>query len=116
MYECEICKAGKDIKNKVVLSCTHFLCGECFQEWEKRANTCPFCRAVFVVEDQDPENWLYLDPSEWVVYSRTDMIKGEEKIYVFRKDEQQPSWRNDNITITVRRSKRTRRKIRKLNL
>jgi hypothetical protein len=109
MYECLICKETKDVKNKVELSCSHDLCKSCLKEWQKRASTCPFCRANFVVEDPDPEEWMFLDPSEWIVYSKTDMKKGEERIYVFKKDERQPSWRNDDITIKLRRSKRVRK-------
>ena len=115
MYECQICKTEVDKKHRVVLSCSHDLCKTCLELWQKRSNSCPFCRAVFVVEDPDPEEWLYLDPSEWVVYSRTDMKRGEEKIYVYRKDEQQPSWRNDDITIKLKRTKRIKQKIRNRN-
>ncbi len=82
-------------------------------EWKKRSETCPFCRTKFTIErPEDPEKWMFLDPTEWVIYSKTDMRKGEEKIYVFRKDERQPSWRNDDITIKLRRSKRVKKIIR----
>ena len=114
MYKCEICKEHKEEKTKVELTCSHYLCKECLIEWEKRSNTCPFCRAIFVVEDPDPEEWLYLDPSEWTVYSKTDMRKGEEKIFVFRKDESPVGWRNNDLTIRIRKSKRVRKKIRNM--
>lgn len=29
----------------------------------------------------------------------------EEKIYIFRKDERQPSWRNDDVSIKVKKYK-----------
>lgn len=113
MYECLICKETKKVTAKVELSCSHHLCKNCLVEWQKRSNTCPFCRTIFEIEQtQDPESWMFLDPEEWTVYSRTDMRKGEEKIYVFKKEERQPPWRNNDITIKLRRSKRIRKMIR----
>lgn len=115
MYECLICREDKDEKDKITLPCKHCLCQGCFDEWEKRSNTCPFCRSVFIFEDPEPEGWLYLDPDEWIVYSRTDNKYGEEKIYVYRRDEPQPSWRNEDLTVPLKRNKRTRRKIKNRN-
>ena len=112
MYECFICGETKNAEDKVELSCSHHLCKMCLKEWQKKSPTCPFCRTNYIVEDPDPEEWMLLNPTEWVIYSKTDMKKGEEKIYVFRKDERQPSWRNDDITVKLRRSKRIRKIIR----
>lgn len=113
MYECLICKENKKDTDKVELSCSHSLCKNCLIQWQKRSETCPFCRSKFEIQPlEDPEGWMFLDPQEWTVYSRTDMRKGEEKIYIFRKEERQPSWRKDDITIKLRRSKRIRKMIR----
>ena len=109
MYECLICKEVKNAKDRVELSCGHDLCKNCLKEWKKRSDSCPFCRSVFEVKNPEPEEWMFLDPTEWIVYSRTDMRKGEEKIFVYRKDERQPDWRNEDITIKLKRTKRVRK-------
>lgn len=120
MYECLICRENKKNTDKVELSCSHHLCKNCLNEWKKRSETCPFCRSKFKINPWinpgNPEEWMFLDPAEWVVYSRTDMRKGEEKIYIFKKDEKQPSWRNDDITIKLKKTKRVRKIIRNKQL
>lgn len=114
MYECFICKEEREDKDKIILSCSriHVLCKLCFTEIKKRSDKCPFCRATFALEDPDPEEWLYLDPSEWVVYSKTEMVHGSEKIYVYKRNETQPSWRKNELVIEMKRTRQRNKKIR----
>ena len=115
MYQCFICYEEREEHDKVKLSCSHELCERCYQEVLKKFNNCPFCRSSFTIkemEDPDPEEWLYLDPNDWIVYSKTDRRYGTENIYVYHKDERQPSWRNDALVLNDKRI-RTRKKRKK---
>ena len=114
MYECDICYERRDCKDKIVLPCSHFLCKPCFEEVDKRSNTCPFCRADFITADPDPEEWLYLDPEEWIVYSKSADIYGSERIYIYRKEDV-PGWRNDEQIIPMKRNRQRKKRIRNKN-
>jgi len=41
---CSVCMES-DVGKAVIMSCGHTTCLGCFNEWRKRQNTCPFCRA-----------------------------------------------------------------------
>jgi hypothetical protein len=112
MYECKICLEHKDIKEKVTLRCMHDLCENCRENWEKVSESCPFCRTPMVAPEKEIEEWIFLDPDDWIVYSKTDMRYGEEKIYVYNRSDIQPSWRNDNMVIRLKRNGNRKRKIR----
>jgi len=114
MYECRICEDQKSDETKVILGCSekHPFCNECFELWKRFAplEICPYCRTPYVSEDQNPEEWLYLDPKEWVVYNKTDKKWGSGKIFVYRRDESQPSWRNDDYVVELKRNRRRKKK------
>lgn len=41
-YECAVCR--ELCVDKVNLSCTHFFCRACFEQWQQIRNNCPVCR------------------------------------------------------------------------
>lgn len=110
IYECLICYEEKEKHDKVKLACNHELCERCYQEIEKRNSSCPFCRAPIEINDPDPEEWLDLDPRDWIVYSKTDQKYGQEKIYVYRSNEIQPGWRNDAIVLSNKRTRQRKKR------
>lgn len=113
MPECEICYEKKD---KLFLPCSHSLCIECY---EKISITCPFCRHPIIAKieiekeieymESDPDYWLEYDPREWVTYSRI-LSSGIEIIRTFRRSEIPRTWRNDDLTIALKRNKQRKRR------
>ncbi|CAN6305014.1 unnamed protein product, partial [Urochloa humidicola] len=61
--ECGICL---EISRKVVLpDCAHTLCMRCYEDWNAKSKSCPFCRAC--LEDVKPGSlWMYTDDSDVV--------------------------------------------------
>lgn len=113
MHECLICYEEREDHDKVELTCSHSLCQRCYQEIQKRSDSCPFCRTTFKIEDPDPEEWLYLDPSEWVVHSSTDTVFGTERIYVYNKND--ISWRDNKHIIPLKRNRQRKKRLRNKN-
>lgn len=113
MAECEICFEEKN--EKKYLKCTHSLCTDCY---EKIPDTCPFCREPIIEKilleqhleaiETDPNYWLEYDNQVWVTYSRF-LRNGTEIIRTFRRSDVPDSWRNDDLTIVLKR-RRTRKK------
>eukprot|EP01130_Rhizamoeba_saxonica_P017446 TRINITY_DN8461_c0_g1_i1.p1 TRINITY_DN8461_c0_g1~~TRINITY_DN8461_c0_g1_i1.p1 ORF type:complete len:203 (-),score=44.73 TRINITY_DN8461_c0_g1_i1:55-663(-) len=57
--ECCICM---DRMSEIVLNCNHAFCEECLLEWNKRSETCPYCRKVANAASDDV--WVITsDPS-----------------------------------------------------
>ncbi|KAJ3682207.1 hypothetical protein LUZ60_014780 [Juncus effusus] len=56
--ECGICM---EMSGKIVLpNCTHVMCLKCFQDWNLRSKSCPFCRdSLKRIESRDL--WIYID-------------------------------------------------------
>lgn len=116
MSECEICYEEKN--EKIYLRCSHSLCNTCYDRIE---NNCPFCREPIVEKileekkleamENDPEYWLEYDNREWVTYSRF-LRNGTEIIRVFRKSEIPDSWRNDDLSIVLKRTRQRKRRAR----
>mgnify|MGYP003636932420 FL=1 len=61
--------------------------------------------------ENDPEYWLEYDNREWVTYSRF-LRNGTEIIRVFRKSEIPDSWRNDDLSIVLKRTRQRKRRAR----
>ncbi|RLN38633.1 zinc finger CCCH domain-containing protein 69-like [Panicum miliaceum] len=61
--ECGICL---EVNRKVVLpDCAHTLCMRCFEDWNAKSKSCPFCRAC--LEEVKPGRlWVYTDDSDVV--------------------------------------------------
>lgn len=106
MYQCGICLEHP--VDKITLNCGHYYCSQCIKVWQKRKNTCPYCRTPFYV-DVEPEGYLYIEQGEYDIYSRIDS-RGEEKIIIHKKNSH---WRGDKYTFEVVRPKRIRKKIKK---
>lgn len=47
---CSICM--DNVKNPVMLECTHLYCGKCIFQWIKDNKTCPYCRTPIVSYDK----------------------------------------------------------------
>ena len=114
MRECGICY---ETKLQRFLPCNHSVCYDCYERLE--GYTCPYCRAPFreppqfsIINENDPDNWLDYNPSEYVTYSRY-LRNGNEIIRVFRRNEVPSSWRNDDLTTVVRRRKLRRNRFRR---
>jgi hypothetical protein len=115
MEECGICYEEKNEYFK--LSCSHKLCTDCY---DRISNTCPFCRHPIkakieeeineFIYDDDPEYWLEYDQREWVTYSRF-MRNGNEIIRTFRRSEVPDDWRNDDLTMVLKRRRQRRRRM-----
>ena len=118
MPECEIC-FNEYQKLKTLVACKHSLCSGCFNRILEIAvknnieTTCPFCRTLVkeASEDFEIEYWLNLEKHEWISYSVT-LKNGTEIIKTYRNTEYQPSWRNDDNVIVLKRN-RSRKKYRK---
>lgn len=114
MAECEICFEEK--KEKKYLICSHSLCSDCY---EKISTTCPFCRQPIpekILREQkleametDPDYWLEYDNREWITYSRF-LRNGTEIIRTFKRSDIPDSWRNDDLTVTLKRRKTRNRR------
>jgi len=112
-FECSICYEHKTLPHKLLLDCGHFLCRSCFEEVTKRSDKCPYCRASIEEKiEEDPESWLYLDPRDWIIYSRVDKKEGEEKIYTRKKSHQEDTWRNDEMLVVVKRNRQRKKRLR----
>ncbi|OEL28706.1 hypothetical protein BAE44_0010276 [Dichanthelium oligosanthes] len=61
--ECGICL---EVSRKIVLpDCAHTLCMRCFEDWNAKSKSCPFCRAC--LEEVKPGSlWMYTDDSDVV--------------------------------------------------
>ncbi|CAL4933820.1 unnamed protein product [Urochloa decumbens] len=61
--ECGICL---EVNRKVVLpDCAHTLCMRCYEDWNAKSKSCPFCRAC--LEEVKPGSlWMYTDDSDVV--------------------------------------------------
>ncbi|VAH03905.1 unnamed protein product [Triticum turgidum subsp. durum] len=61
--ECGICL---EVNAKIVLpDCTHSLCLRCFEEWNAKSKSCPFCRAC--LQKVKPTSlWVYTDDRDVV--------------------------------------------------
>lgn len=115
MPECGVCY--EEFKSlKTLYACKHQICRSCYPKILEAATkmgnepTCPFCRTPIkeVDENFEIEYWLNLEPKEWNVYSYTNK-KGTEIIRTYKKNENQPSWRNDDNVIILRQNKRRKR-------
>jgi hypothetical protein len=115
MFKCRICYEEKNKEEREFLGCSekHPFCKTCFERWKKYdpSEICPYCRTSYVSQDPDPEEWLNLDPKEWIVYARTDHQWGIQKIHIYRRDEKQPSWRNDDYVIEMKRNRQRKRRV-----
>lgn len=50
-FECCVCFSEinpEQSDNIIVFNCNHYLCNECFEDWQQKGNTCPMCRAPIV--------------------------------------------------------------------
>lgn len=109
--ECYICyeEFSEDCFKK--LSCKHELCKECYSKL--RDETCPFCRQVIKEKIidliEDPEEWLLYDREEWITYSRT-FRNGKEIIYTYHNSDPQPSWRNDDNVMILKRNRQRKKR------
>ena len=55
MAECPIC--FDNIKENHTTECGHHFCHKCIFEWLKKHNSCPMCRCVIsIVQDNDLKN------------------------------------------------------------
>lgn len=53
---CVICQTELGQRNVVTTSCNHKFHWSCLHPWQKKQNTCPFCRVLLLtVEDEPPE-------------------------------------------------------------
>ena len=113
MPECGICYENYK-KLKTLVACKHQICKSCYPIWiEKvkkmgREPTCPFCRTPIkeTKDNYEVDYWLNLEPAEWNVYSYTTN-NGTEIIKTYKKHDPQPSWRNnDNVIILKRHRQR----------
>lgn len=61
--ECGICM---EMNSKVVLpNCTHAMCLRCYQDWNSRSQSCPFCRDN--LKKTDPGDlWIYVEEQDVV--------------------------------------------------
>lgn len=61
--ECGICM---EMNSKVVLpNCTHNMCLRCYQDWNSRSQSCPFCRDN--LKKTDPGDlWIYVEDQDVV--------------------------------------------------
>uniref|UniRef100_A0A0D9XL57 RING-type domain-containing protein n=1 Tax=Leersia perrieri TaxID=77586 RepID=A0A0D9XL57_9ORYZ len=61
--ECGICM---EMNSKVVLpNCTHAMCLRCYQDWNSRSQSCPFCRDN--LKKTDPGDlWIYVEDQDVV--------------------------------------------------
>ncbi|KAH7672932.1 putative E3 ubiquitin ligase protein [Dioscorea alata] len=61
--ECGICM---EPKAKIVLpTCIHTMCMKCYQDWQSRSRSCPFCRIdLQIVRSSDL--WIYIDKHDAV--------------------------------------------------
>mgnify|MGYP003123928403 CR=1 FL=1 len=118
MPECEICFHDY-FRLKTLDACKHKLCRECLNKILDIAAknsgepACPFCRTYIKEADEDYEieYWKNLESQEWITYSVT-LRNGTEIIKTYRSSDYQPSWRNDDNVIILKRN-RTRKKYRK---
>ncbi|KAK7301762.1 hypothetical protein RJT34_12636 [Clitoria ternatea] len=61
--ECGVCL---EVKAKVVLpNCCHSMCLECYRDWCKRSQSCPFCRDC-LKRVNSGDLWVYADTSDIV--------------------------------------------------
>jgi len=119
MAECEICYEEK--KEKITLACSHSLCATCY---ERILNNCPFCRQPIPEKinkereleamETDPNYWLDYDNREWVTYSRF-LRNGTELIRTFKRSDIPDSWRNDDLSIVLKRRKTRNRRAKNRN-
>jgi len=119
MSECEICYEEKN--EKITLACRHSLCSSCY---DRILDTCPFCRHPItekILKEQnlqametDPDYWLEYDNREWVTYSRF-LRNGTEIIRTFKRSEIPDSWRNDDMTVSLKRRKQRNRRAKNYN-
>jgi len=118
MPECEICY-NDFYSLKVLAACKHTLCRQCFNrilelaEKKETEATCPYCRTLIkeANEDYEIEYWKQLESHDWITYSVT-LKNGTEIIKTYRSSEYQPTWRNDDNVIILKRN-RCRKKYRK---
>lgn len=118
MTECQICY---NISNKLVnlSSCKHSLCKSCLNRIINISETnsieanCPFCRTALkeATVEFELEYWKNLEAEDWITYSVT-LKNGTEILKTYRSSQYQPSWRNDDNVIILKRN-RSRKKYRK---
>ncbi|XP_020080307.1 uncharacterized protein LOC109714480 isoform X1 [Ananas comosus] len=61
--ECGICM---EMNSKIVLpNCTHAMCLECYNDWNSRSQSCPFCRDSLKRVNSD-HLWIYIDARDIV--------------------------------------------------
>ena len=114
-YECQICYETIQQKEDIKwLPCSHSLCVDCFHRLND--DRCPYCRKEFMEiihvkekENIEPEDWLYLDYKEWVVYSKYSR-NGTEIIYTCRQSEEPAEWRNDVMMTKIKRRRQRKNK------
>lgn len=109
--ECDICYEEVNEKHFKSLSCKHELCQSCYSKLPNEK--CPFCRQVIqekIVElIEDPEEWLLYDAREWITYSRT-LRDGREVVYTYHRTDPQPSWRNDDNVMVLKRNRQRKKR------
>ena len=116
MPECEICYEEYN-KLKTLIACNHQLCFNCFPKIVEAATLngqypvcCPFCRTIVKenTDEYEVEFWLNLDIAEWNIYSTT-LRDGTEIIRTAHSSDPQPSWRNDDNVIKLKRHKQRKK-------
>ena len=115
MPECGICYENHN-KLKTLVACNHQICKVCYPIWVERATrmgqepTCPYCRTLIkeVDENYEVDFWLNLEPAEWNVYSYTTN-NGTEIIRTYKKYSKQPSWRNQDNVIILKRNRQRKK-------
>jgi hypothetical protein len=113
MTECEICY--ENAKLKTLIACKHQLCFSCFSKLNNE--TCPFCRAPIkeLMDNFETEYWLNLNPSEWITYS-ISLKNGTEIIRTSKSSDPQPTWRNDDNVMILKRHKQRKKRRRRYNI
>lgn len=115
MPECGICYENHT-KLKTLNLCKHEMCFNCFPKIIEASidngneATCPFCRSVIreASDNYEVEYWLNLEPADWNSYSIT-LKNGTEIIRTYRTDEPQPTWRNDDNVMILKRNRQRKR-------
>ena len=116
MPECEICYEECN-RLKTLITCKHKLCFNCFPKIVDAATLngnhvacCPFCRTIIkeITDEYEVDFWMNLDIAEWNVYSLT-LHNGTEIIRTARSSDPQPSWRDDDNVIKLKRHKQRKR-------
>ncbi|XP_046396816.1 E3 ubiquitin-protein ligase rnf8-A-like [Ischnura elegans] len=91
--QCSIC--NELFIKATTLNCTHTVCHYCLQEWKKKKNLCPMCRAPIITENHSIVLDSFIDKivenlSEELKKRRSEMIE-ERKAMVLLATQQQKS-------------------------